>query len=387
VEETSLRYWVGFNRVQGIGPVRLKTLIDHFGGLQTAWDAPPNALKNAGLDSRTLQKFLQVRQQTDLDSEMEHIARLGLTILTLEDPRYPPLLKVVPDAPPLLYIRGNLTESDTHAIAVVGTRRATTYGKTIAAELAGGLARNGITVISGLALGIDGTAHRAALDSGGRTIAVLAHGLDTIYPSEHTALAEAITNQGVLISELPLGSRPDRGHFVPRNRLISGLSLGVVVVEASESSGAIKTADYALDQGREVFAVPGNASSPTSRGTNALIRNGAKMVTQIQDILEEIDPAWVASVAHPASPVAPVTAKTPQMPHPEQPPTQSESAEPEELKLLELLSTTPLHVDELTRRSGLPAAQVISLLTIMELQGRVLQTGILQFIRAHVATK
>ncbi|HVO44095.1 MAG TPA: DNA-processing protein DprA, partial [Aggregatilineales bacterium] len=356
MDDHILRYWIGFNRAQGIGPVRLRALIDHFGNIETAWKAPLGALKNAGLDQRSVDSLIRARNQTDLDAEMRTIQRLGLHIVPIDDPDYPLLLRSLYDAPPVLYIKGSLTEGDGRAIAVVGTRRATSYGKTITAELVTGLAQRGLTVISGLARGIDAVAHQAALAAGGRTIAVLANGLDQVYPPEHHALAEAIAAQGALISELPIGSPPERGHFVPRNRIISGLALGVLVVEASETSGALKTADLALDQGREVFAVPGNASSPTSRGTNALIRSGAKMVLDVDDILGEIDQSFLRTASLPEK-----RERGEQVPT--RPTVRYVSDDPTEASLLRLLSSGPQEIDTLAHLTGLPIQQISSALT------------------------
>ncbi len=383
----SLRYWVGFNRTKGIGPARLRALIDHFGDLETAWKASPPALQRAGLDQRTLESLLSTRANCDLDAELRAIERAGAHVLTLDDPDYPELLRHISDPPTLLYVRGRLTRTDRLAVAIVGTRGATTYGKTIAGEFAAALAGRGITIVSGLARGIDSTAHRAALDSGGRTIAVLPCGIDRIYPSEHRDLAEAIAERGALITELPIGEPPERRHFAPRNRIVSGLCLGVLVVEASEKSGALITADRALEQGREVFAVPGNVHSPASLGANALIQAGAKMTTRAEDILEELRLDGL-----PARPVPAVPPRRPagvsavdSAPTPEPAPTLSEAA-PEttqtETLVLRHLSAGASHVDDLAQRSGLPVRHVSGALTTLELKGLVRQVGVLEYVAA-----
>ena len=225
-----LRYWLGFNMVPGVGPARLRALLDHFHDLALAWEAPATELREAGLDQRSIANLREARAALDLDRELERIAGLGITILTWEDPRYPRLLQRIDGPPPVLYVRGEITAADEWALAVVGTRRASSYGRESTRRLVGPLARLGVTIVSGLALGIDGEAHKAALEAGGRTLAVLASGLDIIYPAEHRRLAERIAANGALVSEHPLGTSPDRKNFPPRNRIISGLSRGVLVV-------------------------------------------------------------------------------------------------------------------------------------------------------------
>jgi DNA processing protein len=253
-DKVSLKFWVGFNLVKGIGPMKVRALLDHFDDLAAAWHADEYALKDAGLDRRALSSLLRTRAQIDLDAELDKLAQHSVRVLTWNDSEYPPRLLQIPDPPPVLYVRGQLTTVDEWAIGVVGTRRASAYGKTVTQRLVNDLAVNHVTIVSGLARGIDGEAHRAALETGGRTIAVLGCGLDLIYPPEHRNLAREIVKNGALISEYPLGTRPEASNFPPRNRIISGLSLGVLVVEAGLRSGALITADFAADQGRDVFA-------------------------------------------------------------------------------------------------------------------------------------
>ncbi|MEA3459824.1 MAG: DNA-processing protein DprA, partial [Chloroflexota bacterium] len=294
---SDVKYWVGFNIVQGIGPVRLRRLLDHFGDLEAAWRASSHELQEARLDRRSLANLLKTREEISLDKEMEKIERRGIKVLTWEDDAYPARLLNIYDPPPMLYLKGEILPQDEWAVAVVGTRGATVYGKEAAREIAGGLARNGITVVSGLARGIDSQAHRAALEAGGRTIAVFGSGIDIVYPPRNRKLAERIIKRGALLTEYPLGTPPEGSNFPPRNRIISGLCLGVVVVEAGERSGALITADYALSQGRDVFAVPGNIFRKKSVGTNKLIREGAIPVLSIQDILEELNLTMVSQQA------------------------------------------------------------------------------------------
>ncbi|NIO68955.1 MAG: DNA-protecting protein DprA, partial [Anaerolineae bacterium] len=224
---------------------------------------------------RSIDSLLETRNKISLDDEMEKIERAGAQVLTWQDDAYPPQLRHIHSPPPVLYVKGELRPEDEWAVAVVGTRRATVYGKEATRTLASDLARNGVTIVSGLARGIDAQAHRAALEAGGRTIAVFGSGIDIIYPPEHKKLAQAVVENGALVSEYALGTPPEGSNFPPRNRIISGLSLGVVIVEAGVRSGALITADYAGEQGRDVFAVPGNIFHRGSQGTNKLIQQGA----------------------------------------------------------------------------------------------------------------
>jgi DNA processing protein len=359
---SDLRYWVGFNIVRGIGPLRLRALLDYFGDVERAWHGPVEALQNAGLDRRSLENLLTARANLDLERELERIAEAGAQVLTWESSLYPRLLLEIPAPPPVLYVKGELTAEDAWAVAVVGTRRASPYGREAARQLSAALARSGITIVSGLARGIDGEAHRAALQAGGRTIAVLGCGVDQIYPPEHRKLATQIVERGALVSDYPLGTPPEGRNFPPRNRIISGLSLGVLVVEAGKSSGALITADYAAEQGREVFAVPGNVFTHGSAGTNALIQEGAKLVLKPEDILEELNLTMVIEQTE-ARQVLP--------------------ADETEASLLTYLSAEPTHVDELRQQVDLPIAQVTSTLAMMELKGMVRQVSGMKYVVAR----
>ncbi len=356
------KYWVGFNIVPHIGPAKVRALLDHFGDLEVAWCADRASLARAGLDRRAIRSLIETRARLDLDAEMAKLERHRVKALTWDDEEYPSLLRQIYGPPPVLYVRGELLPDDEWAVAVVGTRKATVYGKEVTRRLCGELARNHVTVVSGLARGIDGVAHRAALDAGGRTIAVLACGLDRVYPPEHRKLAQSIAENGALVSDYPLGVPPDASNFPPRNRIISGLSLGVVVVEAGKRSGALITVGFALEQGREVFAVPGNILNRNSAGCNRLIHDGAKMVLGVEDILEELN---LTMIEHQAQ----VRAALP--------------ADETEARLLELISDEPLHVDEICRQSRLPIQQVSSALTMMELKGMVRQVGGMQYVLAR----
>ncbi|MGC9333290.1 MAG: DNA-processing protein DprA [Anaerolineae bacterium] len=357
-----IQYWVGFSKVSGIGATRLRALIDYFGELETAWNADAHDLRQAGLDRRSLDNLLKARAKLDLGAEVQRLARAGIQVLTWDDADYPPNLRQIYNAPPVLYVQGRIETRDEWAVAVVGTRRASVYGKEAARMLAAGLAQAGVTVVSGLARGIDTVAHRSCLEAGGRTLAVLGCGLDTIYPRENTRLAAEIVEHGALVSEYALGTRPEARNFPPRNRIISGLTLGTVVVEAGQSSGALITADFAAEQGRDVFAVPGSIFARASRGTNELIEQGAKVVRDVADILEELNLTMVSEQA------------------------QARAIIPDneiEALLLEHLSSEPVHVDYLGRAVELPIAQVSSTLALMELKGMVRQVGGMSYVLAR----
>lgn len=357
---SDLKYWLGFNRVHGIGPAKVQTILDYFGSLAAAWQATELQLAQIGLDRRAIQNLQQTRTELDLDKALAEVEAAGVRLLTWESAEYPAYLRELPGAPPLLYVRGALQERDQWAVAVVGTRRLTAYGRQVTHELVTGLVRHNITIVSGLARGIDAIAHKTAVDLNGRTIAVLGSGVDSIYPAEHRQLAQTIAaGHGAVVSEYPLGTQPEAKNFPPRNRIISGLSLGVLIVEAGERSGALITANFAAEQNRDVFAVPGNITSPASKGPNLLIQQGARVVTRVEDILEELNMFMVAEQTA-------VQMALPQT--------------TEEIALYAHLSTQPTHIDELSRSSGLPAATVSSTLTIMELKGMVQAVGGMNYV-------
>ena len=364
VSSQEIKYWVGFSLIPGIGRAKLTQLESRFGSLAEAWKAASADLRQSGLDTASIRAINMWRPRISLDEEMAKLERHRVEVLTYHDATYPARLKEIYDYPPLLYIRGSLLPEDEWCLAVVGTRRATVYGRQVAEEISADLARNKITVVSGLALGIDSVAHSSALAAGGRSIAVFACGLDIVYPGENAGLARQIVEQGALISEYPLGTRPKADKFPRRNRIMSGMSLGVLVVEASETSGAMITAHLAAEQNREVFAVPGSIISTASRGTNRLIQEGAKLVRGHSDILEELNLTTVAR----------------QMEMKEIIP-----ASDTESRLLKELSAEPTHIDEVCRSSGLPASDVSSTLAIMELKGMVKQVGNMNYILAREA--
>ncbi len=353
------RYWVGFNLVRGVGAVRLRSLIDHFGDAKSAWTGTPDALRAAGLGNKTIARLLAARVDVDLDALWDKIASQGINVLTSEEEAYPTRLKQIEQPPPVLYVRGDWLPDDHFAVAIVGTRRVTSYGRQITEQLASRLAANGVTVVSGLARGVDAAAHEAALNAGGRTAAVLGSGVDRIYPPENRALAAKILGSGALLSDYPLGTAPESGNFPPRNRIIAGLSMATVVVEAGETSGALITAEFAAEQGREVFAVPGNILAPQSRGTNRLIRDGAQPLLEPDDLLQALDLKRVG--AHKAA-------------------RRALPANEIEMKLMNTLGSEPLHVDELRSETGLPVEKVSAALVMMELKGMVRQVGGMQYV-------
>jgi DNA processing protein len=367
-----MKYWVALNRVPNLGTVRFSRLEAYFGDLENAWNASLGELRVAGLESRLAGEIVAARSQISPDAEMEKLRRAGVKAINWHHAAYPPRLKEISDLPPVLYFKGDLLPSDERAVAVVGTRSPTAYGREAAANLTADLSRTGITIVSGMALGIDGVAHRAALDNGARTIAVVANGLDIIYPKEHTGLFQRIQEQGAVISESPLGVRPDSRSFPRRNRLISGVSLGTLVVEAGEASGARWTVYQALEQNREVFCVPGSIFSPASRLTNRLIQEGAKLVSNYNDVLEELNLSAVARQI--------------EMRLAQAPPQELESGNDSESALLNYLHHEPLHIDDIRRRASLPIAEVSGLLTMVELKGLVKQVGCMHYIRVHEAT-
>ena len=355
-----MKYWLGFNLVKGIGPAKVQALLDYYGSLANAWQANEFELQKIGLDKRAITTFLKTRQEIDLDTELARLERANISLLTWETEKYPSYLREIPNPPPLIYYQGEILEQDRWAVAVVGTRRLTAYGRQVTKDLVAGLVQNNITVVSGLARGIDAIAHKTAVDLGGRTLAVLGSGLDCIYPADNRTLAQEIAQgHGAIISEYGLGVQPEAKNFPPRNRIISGLSLGVIIVEAGTRSGALITTNFALEQDREVFAVPGNINSPASQGPNKLIQEGAKLVTRVEDVLEELNLHMVAERTA-VQLVLPETA--------------------EEIVLYTQLSGQPVHIDELSRATGLPSALVSSTLTLMELKGMVQQVGGMNYV-------
>ncbi len=352
--ENYQRYWIGFNLVKGIGTVRFRSLLDTFGDAKTAWQASPDELRQSGLNEKLIENFITIRNDISLDLIWKNICQKGISVLTWEDKDYPDRLREIPQSPPVLYIRGEIMPEDDWAVAIVGTRRITAYGRQVTEKIAVKMAQAGVTVVSGLARGVDGVAHKAILDAGGRTIAVLGCGLDQVYPPEHRKLAERIAQTGALISDYPPGTKPEASNFPPRNRIISGMSLATVIVEAGRRSGALITAGFAAEQGKDVFAVPGNVFSPQSQGTNKLIQDGARILINPQEILETLDLTRINEQSE-ARTILPTNAT--------------------EAKLFNILGHEPMHVDEIGNLTELSIEAVTSTLALMELKGMVRQVG------------
>ncbi|MBM3925794.1 MAG: DNA-protecting protein DprA [SAR202 cluster bacterium] len=362
---SDLKYRVAFARVRPVGTARLRLLERAFASMEEAWQASEADLVRAGLEPKAASVVATDRRQIDPDAEMDALAKAGIDALTWHDDSYPKRLKEIPDPPPVLFVKGRIEAIDERSIAVVGTRKATAYGREAAHELTSDLAKNSITIVSGMARGIDSVAHKAALDAGGRTIAVLANGLDIIYPPENAPLFKEIAEKGAVISEQPLGERPNPQLFPRRNRLMSGMTLGTLVVEAGKGSGTLWTVRHALEQNREVFCVPGSIFSPASWGTNLLIQEGAKLVIDYRDILEELNLTSIASQTEMPMAAAPLAVNG------------------EEQGLLKHIGIEPVHIDAICRGASLPVHQVSSALTLMELKGLVKQVGGMNYIRTR----
>ena len=368
----SLRPWLVLRAIPGVGDAILLKLVHAFGAPDAVLSAPQSALEEMGCRPPLVEAIRRGPAPDairELDKELEQLQRRKVTVLTYLDAQYPAPLRTIPDPPPLLYVQGSLLETDRHAVAIVGTRKVSAAGRIVAEELARDLAKMGFTIVSGLARGVDAAAHRGALAGKGRTLAVMGCGLDRTYPADHRQLRETIEQEGAVLSELPLGAAPHSYHFPRRNRIISGLSLGVVVTEAAIESGSLITARLAGEQGREVFAVPGFVKAEQSRGPNSLIKDGARLVESAQDILEELlpqlDPAFRERLAGGAGTVA-------------QPKVQFS---PDETLVYDVLSVLPQSVDDVIRRSGLPAAQVAAILLSLELNNCIRQLPGNEYVR------
>lgn len=360
--QNDLKYWVAFSRNPKIGATRLVKLFNSFPSMEEAWRASFSELRAAGLDDNVINDFLAQKMTIDPEAEWEKLVKENIGILTINDEKYPKLLKEIWNPPAILYVRGELPRDDGFNLAVVGTRKISTYGRQITSILTGELVKNGFNIVSGLALGVDALAHQTAVTAGGKTVAVLGSGIDdqSVYPVQNRYLASRIIETGgAVISEYPLGTIALPQNFPHRNRIVSGLSLGTLVVEAAEESGALITAHSALEQNREVFAVPGSIFSPTSVGPNKLIKMGAKAVTSVEDILETLNLVHAADFIQNKKTIP---------------------ATPEEEKILENLSAEPTHVDKIIFASGLDAARVGAILTLMEMKGMVKNLGGMNYV-------
>ncbi|MBW2565664.1 MAG: DNA-protecting protein DprA [Deltaproteobacteria bacterium] len=356
--------WLGLKTVPGVGNRLFLNLIQHFGGPDKVFSASRGELLQVeGINDRLVSAVQHYKIPKRVEEDLSLAQKSGVRIITFADPDYPTLLRHIHDPPPVLYVYGKL-HPDSLNIAIVGSRNATPYGLTVTERLSGDLALRGFTVVSGMARGIDSAGHRGALAAGGKTIAVLGCGLGTIYPAENKKLFHRIAENGAVVSEFPFLTSPEAHNFPARNRIISGLSLGAVIVEATHQSGSLITARLAAEQGREVFAVPGSVTSFKSMGTHRLIKQGAKLVEHVDDIVEELNVGQpMASANIKQEPNIPLT--------------------PEEKKLVDELSPYPVHIDKLVRRLSLSAAQVSGLLLQLELKGLVTQSPGKLFARSE----
>jgi len=340
--------------ISGVGPRIRRALLERFGSSAAVLAAAPSELREVhGVGPKLVKKIAGADEEIDVERELDVCRRHGIAILTEKDDGYPRLLREIHDPPGVLFLRGDLKSTDQLAVGIVGTRHGSQYGLRQAERLAGSLARAGLTIVSGLARGIDAAAHRGTLQAGGRTIGVLASGVLNIYPPEHDRLAEEVVAQGALLSEAPPHAQPLSGAFPQRNRLISGLTLGVIIVEAAHRSGALITARHAMEQGREVFAVPGQVDMRTARGCHRLIRDGAKLVETADDVLEELGPLVEATagedgrvVHHPAELMLNEL----------------------EQQVLAVVDSEPTSVDRIVAQSGLPVASVLSTISVLEMR-------------------
>jgi DNA processing protein len=363
LEVSEIRDWIGLSLVPGIGPKRFVSLINHFGSPREVFSARLKELgKIPDIGETTVQSIKNFNSWEEAEKQSLRVGKDGIRFITFKSEEYPSSLKNIYDPPPYLFVKGEMRNEDSKALAIVGTRLPSPYGKLIAEKITGELAEKGITIISGFARGVDSISHHFALESKGRTIAVFGSGLDITYPPENKKLSERIEKNGALISEFLLGTEPEGTNFPKRNRLISGLSLGVIIIEAGIKSGALLTAQLALEQGREVFAVPGNISSRGSQGTNWLIKNGATLVTRVDDILEELKNVFSDETE-------------------EHKKDAGFSLSEQEQKVYQLLSTEPAHIDLIAKESQLSTPQALSLLLNLELKGAVKQLSGKNFIR------
>jgi DNA processing protein len=346
-------HWFGLKNVPRVGNVTFRRLVDHFGSPERVLSAGESELSAVeGIHPSVIASLLRHDYRQFAETECSSLLRTGARIVTFHSPDFPCLLQQIHDPPPFLYVKGQL-KSHEAAISIVGSRKASPYGLAVTAKLARELADSGIAIVSGMARGVDTAAHRGALAGGGRSIGVLGCGINVTYPAENRSLFAEMADKGALVSEFPLGTGPLAENFPRRNRIISGISTGVLVVEAARGSGSLITAQCALEQGRDVFAVPGNVSSPLSRGTNLLIKQGAKLVERIEDILEELPSRSASAATGSLSP----------------PPCFS----PLEAQVYSCLSQTPLHIDEIAAKCALTAGDVSAILLRLELNGTIMQ--------------
>lgn len=365
-ELESKRYWIALTLIPNLSPRKFQILLENFSSPQEIWEAPLARLKEIPGFAESAETFCAHREQINLEQALEQIAQLGLKAITLADPQYPEPLRTLSDPPPVLYLRGEYLERDKLAMALVGTRRANSYGRRVAQQFAQDLGKLGFTIVSGLALGIDTAAHKGALKANARTIAVIGSGFANLYPKDNQKLLEEITQSGCAMTEFAPNVSPAQWTFPQRNRIISGLSRGVLVVEAPIDSGALITAQRALDQGREVFVVPGPITSEGHRGCHKLIKNGAKLVESIDDILEEFRDLQALVQARRERPA---------------PPPPKPVLAPLEDKIFSALDFEPVHFDEIVAKTGLSVGEVSQGLLTLALQQLVQETEGKRYLR------
>lgn len=362
---TDLEALVGLNLVSDIGSIRFKNLLSHFGAPEDIFKAPMDRLaKVPGIGEKIAQKICSLKTD-ELNKELDLARKLGLKIVTIRDEDYPKNLKNIYDPPIVLYIKGDLKAEDDLSIAIVGSRRASFYGMSMSEKFSTELVRSGLTIVSGLARGVDSCAHKSALKAGGRTIAVIGSGFNHLYPPEHRSLSEDISRKGAVISEFPINTEPLKQNFPRRNRIISGLSLGVLVIEAARNSGALITSDFALEQGREVFALPGEVGAMNSLGTNALIKDGAKLVENASDIIEELKPVLESRINTFKQKIFPkeeLERKTPVI----------ELTEDEDV-LYKLISLDKGEFEQIIKLARVSPAKALAMLTLLEVKGLIQQ--------------
>jgi len=358
-------YWLALNKINNIGSAKIKKLCNYFPTMKDAWEADINEWKKSGLNDETVTEFYLNKNQINPEQLYEEMEKENVKIITILDDDYPSLLKEIYTPPAILYCRGTLPHPADFCLSVVGTRKISTYGKQVAADLVAKLVQNQITIISGLAIGIDGLSHQTTLENNGKTVAVLGGGIDkaTLYPAANRYLADQIVaNGGAIISEYPIKTMPTRFNFPARNRIIAGLSLGTLIIEADENSGSLITAKFALEQNREVFAVPGNIYSNSSKGTHKILKQGAQLVTDAQDILETLNLEQIEQFVA-TKKISPDTK--------------------EEEVLLNILSKEPIHIDILVKQSQLNTSIVGATLTMMEMKGKVKNLGGMNYVLAR----
>jgi len=348
--------WLALSKVEGIGAIRIKNLLAHFNSIENIASADVKSLEEVeGISAGLAMSIVKVRNQIDIEAELKKNKEKQINIITIDNPDYPLMLKDIYDSPAILYYKGNYSASlFEKSLAIVGTRSATIYGREIAKNLAGELVKQGITVVSGMAAGIDTAAHKGALTAGGKTVAVPGCGADIIYPASNKELYWEIVKNGLVLSEYPPETMPEAGRFPARNRIISGLCRGVIIIETPEKSGALITADFALEQGREVFAVPGNINNPKNKGCHNLIRQGAILITETKDILDELgwSEQFIKSSPKDKSPI---------------------NLTDKEQKIYSLLGDGPVHIDVILEKSGINSSEIMQILMMLELKGIIQQ--------------